>query len=218
MKVRTMKAVQIHDASQELGLASPKRYFNTFTQVLEKLPIPSINECVDRLFEAYRENRSVYVFGNGGSAALASHCACDLNKGTTISGKPHFRVLSLTDNVPLITAWANDANYEDIFSAQLRPLIQARDIAMAISGSGNSPNVLSGLRVAREVGAVTVGLGGYRGGKMAALCDVCVVIPSDNMQQIEDAHLCVMHALFLALANLIRNSNVTLAAKGAAAR
>ena len=199
-----MKAVQIRNASEELGLASPKKYFNTVAQVLEKLPISSVDECVDRLFKAYLENRSVY--------------ACDLNKGTTIDGKRHFRVLSLTDNVPLITAWANDANYEEIFSAQLRPLIQANDIAMAISGSGNSPNVLSALRVAREVGAVTLGLGGYTGGKMAALCDVCVVAPSDNMQQIEDTHLCIMHALFLALANLIRNSSVTLRAKGAAAR
>jgi D-sedoheptulose 7-phosphate isomerase len=218
MKVRPMKAVQIRNASEELGLASPRKYFNTVAQVLEKLPISSVDECVDQLFKAYLENRSVYVFGNGGSAALASHCACDLNKGTTIEGKRHFRVLSLTDNVPLITAWANDANYEDIFSAQLRPLVQANDIAMAISGSGNSPNVLSALRVARQVGAVTLGLGGYTGGKMAALCDVCVVAPSDNMQQIEDAHLCIMHALFLALANLIRNSSVTLRAKGAAAR
>src|SRR6202043_2303715 len=109
-------------------------------------------------------------------------CACDLNKGTTMVGKSPFRVLSLTDNVPLITAWANDANYEDIFSAQLRPLIRAKDIALAISCSGNSPNVLRALEVAREVGAVTLGLGGYAGGKMEALCDVCVVTPSDNMQ------------------------------------
>jgi D-sedoheptulose 7-phosphate isomerase len=218
MKVRTMKAVHSCEASEDLDLASPRNYFTTVSGVLEKLPISSVDQCVDQLFKAYRENRSVYVFGNGGSAALASHCACDLNKGTAIDGKRHFRVLSLTDNVPLITAWANDANYEDIFSAQLRPLIQANDIAMAISGSGNSPNVLSALRLAREVGAVTLGLGGYRGGKMAALCDVCVVAPSDNMQQIEDAHLCIMHAMFLAVANLIRNSSVTLTAKGAAAR
>jgi D-sedoheptulose 7-phosphate isomerase len=133
-------------------------------------------------------------------------------------GKNPFRVISLTDNVPLITAWANDANYEDIFSAQLRPLIRAKDVAMAISCSGNSPNVLSALRVARELGAVTLGLGGYAGGKMAALCDVCVVAPSDNMQQIEDAHVCTMHAVFLALTNLIQNTNVALTAKGAAAR
>ena len=218
MKLRTIKAVQIRDASEDLGLASPQKYFTTVARVLEKLPVSAVDQCVDALFKAYRENRSVYVFGNGGSAALASHCACDLNKGTTIEGKRHFRVLSLTDNVPLITAWANDANYEDIFSAQLRPLIQAKDIALAISGSGNSPNVLSALRVAREVGAVTLGLGGYAGGKMAPLCDVCVVAPSDNMQQIEDTHLCIMHALFLALANLIRNSSVTMTAQGAAAR
>src|ERR1700680_1697631 len=212
MKTGTADSKPARAVSMPSNLAIPQRYFDGVADVLGRLPIALINEFVGRLFQAYLENRSVYVFGNGGSAALASHCACDLNKGTTIDGKRHFRVLSLTDNVPLITAWANDANYEDIFSAQLRPLIQANDIAMAISGSGNSPNVLSALRVAREVGAITLGLGGYTGGKMAALCDVCVVAPSDNMQQIEDAHLCIMHALFLALANLIRNSSVTLRA------
>src|SRR5579859_23017 len=121
-------------------------YFRDVGSVLRRLPYALIDRVTEHLWKAYLEGRTVYVFGNGGSAALASHCACDLGKGTAVEGKRHFLVLSLTDNVPLITAWANDANYEDIFSAQLRPLIQAKDIALAISGSGNSPNVLSALR------------------------------------------------------------------------
>src|SRR3984893_14775332 len=218
IKVRTMKAVQIRNASEELGLASPKKYFNTIAQVLEKLPISSVDECVDRLFKAYLENRSVYVFGNGGSAALASHCACDLNKGTTTEGIRPFRVTSLTDNVPLITAWANDTRYDEIFAAQLRPLIQTDDVAFAISGSGNSPNVLNAVRTARDAGGIVLGLTGFQGGKMAPLCDLCIIVPSDNMQQIEDSHQCVMHAVFLALAGLIRNADPNACAKAAVVR
>src|ERR1700752_3533282 len=119
-------------ASMAFNLAIPQRYFDGVVDVLGRLPIALIDKFVERLFQAYRLNRSVYVFGNGGSAALASHCACDLNKGTTTDGKMPFRVTSLTDNVPLITAWANDTRYEEIFAAQLSPLIQTDDVAFAI--------------------------------------------------------------------------------------
>lgn len=184
-----------------------RKYFGRVARVLQQLPASRIEEVTDRLFRAYREDRSVYVFGNGGSAALASHCACDLGKGTATSGRKPFRVISLTDNVPLITAWANDSQYEDIFACQLRPLIQAGDVAFAISGSGNSPNVLHALGVAREAGSYNVGLAGFQGGKMKALCDLCVVVPSDNMQEIEDSHHCVMHAIFCSLLHLIEDTH-----------
>jgi D-sedoheptulose 7-phosphate isomerase len=184
---------------------------------LERLPVPAIEEVVERLFRAYWQDRAVYVFGNGGSAALASHTACDLGKGTTGNGTKPFRVLSLNDNVSLITAWANDTSYENVFAAQLRPLIQPGDIAFAISGSGNSPNVLRALDVAREAGGFNVGLTGFEGGKMKDLCDLCITTPSGNMQHIEDSHVCVMHAVFLALCRLIRNADLAIAAHGASA-
>jgi len=149
--------------------------------------------------QAYKNNRTVYLFGNGGSAALASHSACDLGKGTSVTGSRRFRVLSLTDNMALMTAWANDACYEDIFAEQLRHFVEKGDVVIAISGSGNSPNVLKGLSVAREAGAYTIGLTGYQGGKMKALCDLCLVVPSDNMQFIEDLHLCISHSVFTAV-------------------
>jgi len=138
----------------------------------------------------------IYLFGNGGSAALASHFACDLGKGTANGTGKRFRVLALTDNVPLMTAWSNDSKYEDIFAEQLSNFVQRDDIAFAISGSGNSPNVLRALTLARSTGAITVGLTGYQGGKMKELCDQCMIVPSDNMQIIEDLHLCVAHAIF----------------------
>ncbi len=200
----------------ETDLTYPEGYLRGVARVLERLPVVEIEQVVQRLFETYLKSCTVYVFGNGGSAALASHLACDLGKGTAINGNKPFRIISLTDNVPLITAWANDASYEDIFAAQLRPLIQPGDIAFAISGSGNSPNVLNGLCATREAGGINVGLTGFQGGKMKALCDLCVTVPSENMQQIEDAHVCVMHAIFIAITTLIRNMDITLAAHAGA--
>ena len=174
-------------------------YFQGVGSVLRRLPFALIDRVTDALWNAYLEGKTVYVFGNGGSAGLASHCACDLGKGTVINGNRRCRVLALTDNVPLMTAWANDACYDDIFAEQLNPFIDKGDIALAISGSGNSPNVLKGLHVAREAGAFTIGLTGFQGGKMKPLCDLCVIIPSDNMQIIEDLHVSVNHSVFTSL-------------------
>jgi D-sedoheptulose 7-phosphate isomerase len=171
-------------------------YLQKVSDVLKRLPFTQINQVTDVLWHAYQDNRAVYFFGNGGSAALASHCACDFGKGTVVNGNRRFRVLALTDNVPLMTAWANDARYEDIFSEQLRSFLQRDDVVFAVSGSGNSPNVLNGLQAAREIGAFAVGLTGFQGGKMHSLCDLCVVVPSENMQVIEDVHLSVTHSIF----------------------
>ena len=174
-------------------------YFSELARVLRKLPFDMVDEITSVLLQAYMENRTVYLFGNGGSAALASHSACDLGKGTALAGRRRFRVLALTDNVALMTAWANDARYDDIFSEQLRNFVTKGDIVLAISASGNSPNVLNGLSVARESGAFTVGLTGFQGGKMKSLCDLCLVVPSNSMQFIEDVHLCISHSIFTAL-------------------
>jgi D-sedoheptulose 7-phosphate isomerase len=174
-------------------------YLRSVASVLRQLPFALIDSVTEALWKAYLEGKTVYVFGNGGSAALASHCACDLGKGTTTNGNRRFRVLALTDNIPLMTAWANDASYDDIFAEQLTPFIDKGDIALAISGSGNSPNVLKALLVARQAGAFTIGLTGFQGGKMKRLCDLCIIVPSDNMQVIEDLHVSVNHSIFTAL-------------------
>jgi D-sedoheptulose 7-phosphate isomerase len=179
-------------------------YFERLSQVVESLPFETIDEVVDVLMRAYYNEGTIFLFGNGGSAALASHFACDLGKGTVDGLPKRFRVLALTDNVPLMTAWANDSKYEDIFAEQMSNFIHPRDVAFAISGSGNSPNVLAALRTAREAGAFTVGLTGFAGGQMRSLCDVCVIIPSDNMQIIEDLHVCVAHSLFTAIRQRLR--------------
>ena len=159
------------------------------------------------LARAYEQQRTVFLFGNGGSAALASHFACDLGKGTVNGSRKRFRVMALTDNVPLMTAWANDSKYEDIFAQQLANFAAPGDIAFAISASGNSPNVLHALRTAKNIGSTTIGLSGFAGGRMLALCDHCIVVPCDNMQIIEDLHLCIAHSLFTCVRSKISNSH-----------
>jgi D-sedoheptulose 7-phosphate isomerase len=175
-----------------------REYFAKSREVIQTLPFAMIEQVADRLDQAYREDRNVFLFGNGGSAALASHFACDLAKGTAPAEKScrRFRALSLADNAALITAWANDTSYEQVFAEQMRNFVQKRDVAVGISASGCSPNVLLALHTAREAGATTVGLGGYKGGKLPEVCDLCIVIPSNNMQIIEDWQMAIAHALF----------------------
>ena len=173
-------------------------YFSRSSSVIRELPLAMLDRVADVLCQAYEEGRSVFLFGNGGSASLASHFACDLAKGTVTSNNlpKRFRVLSLADNMALMTAWANDTSYDQVFAEQLRNFVQPGDVAFGISASGCSPNVLHALQAAREAGAVTVGLAGYQGGKLPTICDYCIVIPSDNMQIIEDLQLSIAHALF----------------------
>jgi D-sedoheptulose 7-phosphate isomerase len=180
------------------AIVTTKQYFESYQNVIAELPHEEIDRVVAELLRCYQRGRSVFLFGNGGSAALASHFACDLSKGTVVDGdaQKRFRVVSLTDNIPLLTAWANDSSYERIFEQQLLNLIMPKDVAFAISGSGNSPNVLTALATARAAGAVTIGLTGFEGGKMRAHCDYCIVVPCDNMQIVEDIHLGVAHAMF----------------------
>jgi D-sedoheptulose 7-phosphate isomerase len=177
-------------------ITSVNAYFANLSSTVGGLPFHAINEVVESLMCAYETSATIFLFGNGGSAALASHLACDLGKGTVNGSPKRFRALALTDSVPLMTAWANDSKYDNIFAEQLLNFVRPKDVAFAISASGNSPNVLNALEVARKAAAFTVGLTGFDGGQMRQLCDVCVVVPSDNMQIIEDLHLCVAHSLF----------------------
>jgi D-sedoheptulose 7-phosphate isomerase len=182
-----------------IDICDVNSYFDCLSQTAKRLPFETIDRIASILLGAYHAGQMIYLFGNGGSAALASHFACDLGKGTVNGNGKRFRVLALTDNVPLMTAWANDSRYDDIFAEQLVNLVRQDDVAFAISGSGNSPNVLRALQAAREAGAITVGLTGFQGGKMKELCDVCMIVPSDNMQIIEDLHVCAAHALFTSI-------------------
>jgi D-sedoheptulose 7-phosphate isomerase len=181
------------------------RYLTEHRDVLERLPLDAARRATDILEQAYLTGHTVFLFGNGGSAALASHLATDLGKGThspgpeTLRGVKRLRVMSLADNVPMLTAWGNDTSYDNVFAGQMENFIQAGDVAFGISGSGNSPNVLRALELARRVGATTIGLAGCGGGKMKDLLDCAILVPSGHMQHAEDAHLILAHLIFLDL-------------------
>lgn len=174
-------------------------YLEELSSTIQKLPVQSIDRLAGVFLSAYENGRTIFLFGNGGSASLASHMSCDLGKGTAPAIGRRLRAVALTDNVALLTAWANDTRYEGIFAEQLENLLCPGDVAFAISASGNSPNVLAALSFARQAGAATAGITGFQGGKMKSLCDVCVIVPSDNMQIIEDLHLSIAHAVFRVL-------------------
>jgi D-sedoheptulose 7-phosphate isomerase len=198
-------------------IKSSRQYFRIYEQLLARLPFDAIEQTAAELVRANEQDRRIFLFGNGGSAALASHFACDLGKGTIVDGNGHrrFRVLALTDNVPLLTAWANDSCYENVFAEQLRGFVMRGDVVLAISGSGNSSNVLRALEVGRDAGAVNIGLTGFRGGRMKDLCSPCIVIPSDNMQIIEDLHLSVSHAIFTVIRQRLTEAKCAEVAMGA---
>jgi D-sedoheptulose 7-phosphate isomerase len=170
-------------------------YIADLQGTLARLPLAQVERVIETLIDAQWLRRTVYIFGNGGSAATASHFACDLGKNTALPGLPRMRVIALTDNVELITAWANDTAYEHIFAEQLRGLVEPGDVVIGISGSGRSANVLNAIVLAHQVGAVTIGLTGFDGGLLASMVDIPVVVPSDSMERIEDVHLILEHLI-----------------------
>ena len=180
------------------------RYLDEVGQALRALPRDEMNQAIDILNQARKDGKQIFVMGNGGSAAMASHFACDLGKGTVEEGKPRFKVLSLNDNVPLLTAYGNDFGYEVVFAEPLASLAQPGDVAIAISSSGNSPNVLLAMDRAAEIGLTTIGITGYQGGKLQNKVNVCVAVPADaqhpdSMQHIEDGQWVILHAIFVAI-------------------
>lgn len=174
-------------------------YLDDLRQTLDRLPVEDIDRAVEVLQHARLNDKQVFILGNGGSAATASHFACDLGKNTVMPDRPRFRVMALTDNMPLFSALANDYGYEHVFAEQLANLVRAGDVVVGISGSGNSPNVLNAIRLATEVGATTIGLTGFDGGKLKEMVDVCVLVPSYCMEKVEDVHLILEHIITTAV-------------------
>lgn len=170
-------------------------YISDIRATLNSLSLDNVERVVRLLREARSHRRRVFLFGNGGSAATASHLACDLAKGSSTNGKPRLRTMALTDNMPLISAWANDTAYENIFAQQLQDHVEPGDVVIGISGSGRSPNVLNGVKAARAAGAVTVGMTGFDGGYLKDLVDICIIVPDKNIDKVEDVHLMLGHVI-----------------------
>ncbi|MGI5836158.1 MAG: D-sedoheptulose-7-phosphate isomerase [Chloroflexota bacterium] len=176
-----------------------ERYLKEVVEMVDALPREKIWQVVQAIQETRDRNGQVFILGNGGSAALASHMATDLAKTSIVPGVRRIRAISLADNVSLITAWANDTSYEDVFAEQLTNLLQSGDLVIAVSGSGNSSNVLRAVKAAKARGARTVGFTGRPGGKLKNNVDISIVVPSRRIEQAEDAHLILDHVISVAL-------------------
>jgi D-sedoheptulose 7-phosphate isomerase len=172
-----------------------ERYLARLHAAVEALPQDRLAELGEMLYRTYRNGQQVFTLGNGGSASTASHMAADLAKNTISANMRRFRVLSLNDNQALLTALANDLGYQNVFSEQLKNLIRAGDLLIALSASGNSPNVINAIRYAQRQCAEVVGILGFQGGEAARLADVSIVVPSDHYGIVEDVHLIINHIL-----------------------
>jgi len=196
-----------------------KEYINGYMQdvkgIIENIDREEINKAINILLDAWKNDRQVFVFGNGGSASTASHFAADLSKTTIVKGKKRFKGISLFDNVPLVTAWINDEGWENVYLGQLENFHQPGDVAIAISvhggaGRGNagewSQNLTKALQYVKDRGGKCIGLAGFDGGAFKQLCDACIVIPKESTPLVEGFHSDVQHLIIFRLKELIANS------------
>lgn len=186
---------EIYSTSKTINDFAAK-YIIYLTSVLSRIDTGKVDHFVKLMLDARNEGKKIIFIGNGGSAATASHFANDIGIGTRCSWKP-FKALSLTDNVPVITAIGNDFGYEYIFTKQLEGLLEQGDILVAISASGNSQNLLNAIDYAKKRGNKTVGIIGFSGGKMREICDLTVLVetPVGEYGPVEDAHMVLDHLI-----------------------
>ena len=194
--------------------ASINSYFTELEQMLRDISQAHLQDILSLLEETYRNGHRIFIMGNGGSAATASHFALDLAKNTIMQGAPRLKAISLTDHVPLITAWSNDTAYEHIFEEQLANMIEPGDLVIGISTSGNSPNVINALKLAKKSCAATVGLLGAEGGLIKNIVDSYVLAPGQNIEQEEDAHMILTHIITRHMREVVRSYAHKLALAG----
>jgi D-sedoheptulose 7-phosphate isomerase len=183
-------------------------YITLLQETLHQLPRKTIVRVIDLLHSARLSGRQVFIMGNGGSASTASHFVCDLSKNTRCDGWPHFKVIGLTDNMALFSAYANDEGYENVFSQQLASLLMPEDIVIAISASGNSKNILNAVLYAKSQNAITVGFTGFDGGSLAALTDINIHVNSSIIEHVEDIHLILEHMVVKALREQVHSDSM----------
>lgn len=174
-----------------------RSYVQKLGQLLDKLDTEALAQIIDQIERVRAEGRTIYIIGNGGSSATASHMAEDLAFGTRLREGARVRALSLTDNQPFITAVANDLGFEHVFEEQLRNMLQLGDVVVAISASGNSPNVVKAIEFANSHGAVSIGLVGFDGGRLREISQIVLHVPTDHGEYgpVEDIHLILDHII-----------------------
>jgi len=173
----------------------PEQYRAQLLDTIQSLDLAQIQRAIDVLARARDEGHRIFTCGNGGSASTASHFATDIVKGASFGREKRFRIMALTDSLPTLTAYSNDVNYECVFVEQLKNFAEPGDVVIAISGSGNSPNVLRAIEYANSIGCHTIALSGRDGGKLAPLAEVNLQVKHPHMGRIEDAHLIMLHMI-----------------------
>jgi len=172
-----------------------EQYRQLLFQTLSSIDLKAVDQAIEWFRQARDEGRQIFVCGNGGSAATASHFATDMVKGASYGRPVRFRILALTDSVSTLTAYANDVSYEAVFVEQLKNFARPGDLVIGISGSGNSPNVLRAIEYANSIGCRTLALTGRDGGRLAPLAQLTIHVPEPHMGRIEDAHMVVCHMI-----------------------
>ncbi len=172
-----------------------RSYIELEKEILDSLDIACIDEAMKLIQEAYKKEKTIYIFGNGGSSATASHYQNDFNKGLSENLSKKFHMVCLNNDLPTIMAIANDISFDEVFRYQLRGHIKKDDIVIAISGSGNSKNIINAVLYAKEQGNKIIGLCGYDGGRLKTLSDIAIHVNIDNMQITEDIHMVLDHMM-----------------------
>jgi D-sedoheptulose 7-phosphate isomerase len=173
----------------------PEQYKADLLRALDTIDLDKVQTAIGILAEARAEGRRIFICGNGGSASTSSHFATDIVKGASFGRERRFRIMALTDSLPTITAYSNDVSYECIFAEQLKNFAEPGDVLIAISGSGNSPNVLRAMEYANAIGCRTIALSGQTGGKLAPLAQLSLHIANPHMGRVEDAHMVMLHMI-----------------------
>jgi D-sedoheptulose 7-phosphate isomerase len=170
-------------------------YKSELRRVIDMIDLEPVGQALELLSQARDEGRRIFTCGNGGSASTASHFATDMLKGASFGYPKRFRILALTDSLPTLTAYSNDVSYECVFVEQLKNFAEPGDVLIAVSGSGNSPNVLRAVEYANSIGCRTIGLCGRDGGELAKLAGLKLHIAAPHMGRIEDGHLIMLHMI-----------------------
>ncbi len=171
------------------------KYFTKLKDTIDKISVDDLNLLMNVLVETKDKGNTIFIMGNGGSSATASHFVCDFNKGVSFGKEKKFKFISLNDNIPTLMAYANDISFVDIFVEQLKNYFQKGDVVIGISGSGNSMNIINAIEYANSNNGISVGLTGYNGGKVIKLAKYNVNIPIDDMQITEDLHMVIDHCM-----------------------
>ena len=182
-----------------------EKYLEEISKLVLKIPSDCVERITSTILDAYKKQRRIFVFGNGGGSSTSAHFVCDLAKGTIAEGKPRLKAISLAENIPLLTAWANDTDYTNTFGEQLKNLVEAGDVVIGLSGSGMSPNVINAFKVANDADAISILFSGFDGGNAVKIASDSIVVPSVDMQQIEDVHMILTHIIFRCLKREIEN-------------